>query len=536
MKKQVRLKRDLPGTILAEGITVGTDMYKTQLNNNIAVFGVSDAGKTDGPVKSNIMQMNSSYVVTDPKGNLYDELAPMLCAAGYEVKLLDLVNPERSNGYNPFECLRSDEDIDFFVEALIASTGRWERDPFWDDSTAVLLKALIGWLLAWHEETEEDQPITMRELIALLDRAFSPASGHYVNCRNALDDAFELLRNGFDWEDDELCQTSEGRCGDEYKTWLRFKQLAPADVTTACVYMEAAGKLTRLANSGVLSILDGGSNPIQFESIGTRKTALFVVVSDMDRSLDFLTSIFYTQLFKELCRVADGMPETGYRLPVPVRVILDDFANQAPIPNFDTIIAAVRSRDIWITVICQATAQLEARYGVAAQTIIGCCDTVMYLGVNDIATARELSERADMPVSEVQSLPIGQVMIFRRGSACQIAQRFKSKNHVNAKWLKSEEGLKWADRHRRLVQFARISNERADETIRKLLDAATAPTRANGEAVNEYSAENRQLALDGLDEVLGLFSPASDGEEGQRPDYLVEHDDSEEKGKCHEAA
>lgn len=130
MKKQVRLKRDLPGTILAEGITVGTDMYKTQLNNNIAVFGVSGAGKTDGPVKSNIMQMNSSYVVTDPKGNLYDELAPMLCAAGYEVKLLDLVNPERSNGYNPFECLRSDEDIDFFVEAIIASTGRWERDPF----------------------------------------------------------------------------------------------------------------------------------------------------------------------------------------------------------------------------------------------------------------------------------------------------------------------------------------------------------------------------------------------------------------------
>lgn len=124
---------------------------------------------------------------------------------------------------------------------------------------------------------------------------------------------------------------------------------------------------------------------------------------------------------------------------MPVRVILDDFANQAPIPNFETIIAAVRSRDIWITLICQATAQLEARYGAAAQTIIGCCDTVLYLGVNDIKTARELSERADMPVSEVQALPIGQVMIFRRGSACRIAQRFSAGQHVNGKWLESRK-------------------------------------------------------------------------------------------------
>lgn len=443
MEEQVELKCDLPGTILAEGITVDTDMYKTQLNNNVAVIGTSGGGKTDGNVKPNIMQMNSSYVVTDPKGNLYDELAPMLRTAGYKVKLLDLVNPERSDGYNPFVYLHNAKDIDFFVESLIASTGRFTRDPFWDDTAAVLFKALIGNLLADHKVNDNDDAITMRELIDLLDKAFLPTTFN-PNCKNALDESFEQLWTGIKWDWGEPVRVHSRHSGDERKAWLRFKQLAPADTTMACVYMEAAGKLTHLANSGVLSILDGGSDPIRFEDIGQRKTALFVVVSDTDRSLDFLTSIFYTQLFKELCRVADGMPETGYRLPVPVRVILDDFANQAPIPDFDTIIAAVRSRDIWITVICQATAQLEARYGAAAQTIVGCCDTVVYLGVNDIATARELSERADMPVSEVQSLPIGQAMIFRRGSACQIAQRFKSKDHVNAKWLENEKRKKQA--------------------------------------------------------------------------------------------
>ena len=439
MTRRVNPKQDLPGTILAEGVTVSTDMYETQLNNNVVVFGTPGGGKTEGVVKPNVMQLNSSYVITDPKGNLCDELGPMLRAAGYKVQRLDLVRPGMSNGYNPFAYLRNDDDVDFFVEALINSTGRFSRDPFWDDSTAVLFKALIGYLRAMREIAENDDPITMRELVDLLDEAFFATDGRGANCRNALDDAFERLRTGIKWDRGNPVRTHSPYRGEGTKAWQRFKQLAPAVETTACIYMEAAGKLTHLANSGVLSILDGDYDPIRFEDIGKRKTALFVVVSDTNRSLDFLTSIFYTQLFKELCRVADGMPETGYRLPVPVRVILDDFANQAPIPNFETIIAAVRSRDIWITLICQATAQLEARYSAAAQTIVGCCDTVLYLGVNDIKTARELSERADMPVSEVQSQPIGQVMIFRRGSACQIAQRFSARQHVNGKWLESEK-------------------------------------------------------------------------------------------------
>lgn len=296
---------NLPGTILAEGLTVGTDMYETQLNNNVAVFGTPGGGKTQGFVKPNIMQMNSNYVVTDPKGNLCDELRPMLEAAGYKVLRLDLVNPLRSNGYNPFRYLRNDEDIDFFVEAIISSGGRFSREPFWDDATAVLLKAIIGLCRAERKMQGISGALTMREVIDALDMAFIGSSGRYPESKNALDDRFEVLVTGVEWQDGKPVQVHEGCYGEEYRTWKRFKQLAPADTTMACVYMEAAGKLTHLTNAGVLSILDAESDPIYFWEMGYFKIALFVVVSDTDRSLDFLTSIFYTQLFKELCRLAD---------------------------------------------------------------------------------------------------------------------------------------------------------------------------------------------------------------------------------------
>ena len=232
MTRRVGSKQDLPGTILAEGVTVSIDMYETQLNNNVVVFGTPGGGKTEGVVKPNVMQLNSSYVITDPKGNLCDELGPMLRAAGYKVQRLDLVRPGMSNGYNPFAYLRNDDDVDFFVEALINSTGRLSRDPFWDDSTAVLFKALIGYLRAMREIAENDDPITMRELVDLLDEAFFATDGRGANCRNALDDAFERLRTGIKWDRGNPVRTHSPYRGEGTKAWQRFKQLAPAVETT----------------------------------------------------------------------------------------------------------------------------------------------------------------------------------------------------------------------------------------------------------------------------------------------------------------
>ena len=487
-EKVERPAKNLPGTILADGLVVGTDMHKTQLNNNVAVFGTPGGGKTQGFVKPNIMQMNSNYVVTDPKGNLCDEMRPMLEAAGYKVMRLDLVDPSRSNGYNPFEYLRGDEDVDFFVEAIIESTGRFSRDPFWDDTTAVLLKALIGLCREDRKARGIGGALTMRDIIDALDLAFIGPCGKYPGSKSALDDRFSVLESGVEWQGGKPVQVYEGRYGDACRTWQRFKQLAPADNTTACVYMEAAGKLTHLANAGVLSILDGGDDSISFWKMGYFKVALFVVVSDTDRSLDFLTSIFYTQLFKELCRIADaGAPGAAHRLPIPMRVILDDFANQAPIPSFDSVIAAVRSRDIWINVICQANAQLEARYGAAAQTIIGCCDTVMYLGVNDMQTARELSARSDLPVSEIQSLPIGEAMIFRRGSACRVLPRYDPSMHCNKAFLASELRKRRAAEAAKTHAPSRTGGARKSVPSRKAASGSVSRSKAErGETAEAY--------------------------------------------------
>lgn len=153
--------------------------------------------------------------------------------------------------------------------------------------------------------------------------------------------------------------------------------------------------------------------------------------------MDFLVSLFYSQLFSELCKMADEhCSSTNNRLPVPVRVILDDFANQTRIEDFDIIIAAVRSRDIWLMPICQSVAQLTGLYGPSAATIIGCCDTQIYLGVNDIETARELGERSDLPVSEIQGMPIGEELVFTRGHKPERTRTFDLTSHPNYSHLK----------------------------------------------------------------------------------------------------
>ncbi len=430
---------EIPETILADGVSFSTDTRKTRLNNNVIVFGTPGSGKTRSIVEPNILQANSSFVVTDPKGSLYDELWPGLRAAGYEIKCLNLVRPGESWGYNPFTYMRTDEDLDFLAEAIVGSTGRFEREPFWDDATVLLLKAVIRFCKELHEFADADGEMTMREVLSLLDMCSFPADPA-SRAASAADQLFEELRTGIYWIDGEPQRRNEGRKDSEAcALWRRFQQIAPAKETAACIMMEAHGKLAHLASSGILGILDG-KDSIDFRELGRRKTALFVIVSDVDRSLDFLTSIFYSQLFKELCDEADRVrAKLGHRLKVPVRVILDDFANQAQIPSFDSIIAGVRSREIWVTVVCQATAQLEACYGAAAATIVGCCDSAVYLGVNDMGTAKELSARADIPIDEAFSLPLGEAFVFQRGSECKRVPLYDVESHPNYAFFRGKE-------------------------------------------------------------------------------------------------
>lgn len=427
---------DIPGTIHAEGISLGTDMYKTKLNNNVIVFGTPGGGKTEGVVKPNIMQMNSSYVVTDPKGNLYKQMSPMLKAAGYNVCCLDFTNPEASMTYNPFTYVNSEEDIDYLAKSIVFAEGRKSHDPFWDDAAELLLKAIMHFALEWNEHYKRREQTSFHDVITIADwYSYSP-NGEWKGVSNLLEEAMEEIRRGLYWN-------KKGECKAGYKnpdsiackTWNRFRTVTKAETTTACIIMEMWGTLNHLAGKNKERLFSN-EDPVDLASLGKKKTALFVIVSDTDRSLDFMVSVFYGQLFKELCRVADQeCAENNNRLLVPVRLILDDFANQAPISNFETYIAALRSRDIWLMPICQAVSQLEQRYGAAAETIIGCCDTAIYLGVNDMRTARELSERSNIPIEDIQQLPIGEALIFTRGQAPQSAHKYDLANHPNYKYL-----------------------------------------------------------------------------------------------------
>ena len=429
-------KRDLEGTILADGVSLGTDMRKTQLNNNVIVFGTPGGGKTEGIVKPNIMQMNSSYVVTDPKGNLLRECGAMLKEAGSDVVCLNFSDPAKSMTYNPFSYVRTEMDLDFLARSIVRAEGRTSADAFWPDSAELLLKALMAYCIEWNEQFRPRCVTTFSDVISVADAYGHEKLGDWDNVSNRLDERMEELFRGSYWRAKGECEPGKRRPRSVARdTWLRFRAVANAPTTVGCIVMELWGRLNRLSGKE-RERLFSDVDPVDIASLGKRRMALFVVVSDVDRSMDFMVSVFYAQLFKELCRVADReCCDNGNRLRVPVRVILDDFANQNVIDGFDAVIAAVRSRDIWLMPICQATAQLEERYGRAANTIIGCCDAVVYLGVNDMATARELGERADMPVSDIQRMPVGTALVFVRGREGKVAPRFDVQKHPNYRFL-----------------------------------------------------------------------------------------------------
>lgn len=437
---------DLEGTILAKGVSLGTDMYETHLNNNVIVFGTPGSFKTEGIVKPNIMQMNSSYVVTDPKGNLFQQMAPMLSEAGYHIACLDFTNPRRSMTYNPFVYADTEEDLDFIVHAIVHAEGRCSKDPFWDDVSELLLKAIIYYCVE-KNRNERHKAATFRDVLEVADSYNYRPYGGWESCNNRLDERMEEIRRGIYWEPDGTCKRGYKDSGSmAVKTWQRFRACSRAETTTACAVLEMWAVLNKLGGENK-EYLFSNKELIDLCTIGKHKTAVFVIVSDTDRSMDFMVSIFYAQLFKMLCYVADhDCAENHNRLDVPVRVILDDFANQARIEGFDTYMAALRSRDIWLMPICQATAQLEERYGCASNTIIGCCDTVVYTGVNDMKTARELSERADIPLAEIQRLPLETAMVFTRGSAAKFVPHYDIKEHPNYECLNVDFARLWGDK------------------------------------------------------------------------------------------
>ena len=338
-------------------------------NKNIICIGGSGSGKTRFFIKPSLMQMHSSYVVTDPKGTLIVECGQMLINGGYVVKSLNTINFSKSMHYNPFAYIRSERDILKLVNTIIANTkgeGEKSNEDFWVKAERLYYCALIG--LIWSEAPEEEQNFsTLLELINA-----SETREDDENFKNAVDLLFEEL------EQDEP----------DHFAVRQYKKYKLAAGKTAKSILISCG--ARLAPFDIKELRDlMAYDEMDLESIGTRKTALFVIISDTDDTFNFVVSILYTQLFNLLCDLADD--KYNGRLPVHVRCLLDEFANIGQIPKFDKLIATIRSREISASIVLQSQSQLKTIYKDAADTIVGNCDTMLFLGGKESSTLKELS-------------------------------------------------------------------------------------------------------------------------------------------------
>lgn len=389
--------------ILAENQYYSLDCYETQVNNNVLVVGSSGSGKTRSIVSPNILQACGSYIISDPKGNLYHKYRRYLKANGYAVRRLNFVQPENSAHYNFFHYIHSEKDILKIAHMLIYCEDRGGKtiDPFWDQAAELLLTALIGYL--YYHGNSEDQ-----NLDGLLRMA--------VACQ--IDENDSSKENWLDKTMEEIGRRN--RNDFSYRQYCMFRLAAGR--TLKSILITVTGKLGRFCYSELNQMM--GWDNIDIPSIGKQKTALFVIVSDTDRSLDNLVNIFYTQAMNELCLYADTMCKNN-RLPVDVRFILDDFATNCLIDDFPKMIASIRSRGISTMLMIQAESQLMAAYRDDGKTIIGNCDTYVYLGGNDVDTAEQVARRANVALKKILEMPVGSNWIFRRGQKAVSAKNFE---------------------------------------------------------------------------------------------------------------
>ena len=339
-------------------------------NKNILVIGGSGSGKTRFFVKPNLMQMHSSYVVTDPKGTVLVECGKLLQRGGYRIKVLNTINFKKSMKYNPFAYLRSEKDILKLVNTLIANTkgdGEKAGEDFWVKSERLFYCALIGYI--WYEAPEEEKNFT-----TLLEM---------INASEAREDDPE-----FQSPVDLMFERLEEKDPEHFAVRQYKKFLLSAGKTRSSILISCGARLAPFDIKELRDLME--TDEMELDTIGDRKTALFVIISDTDDTFNFVVSILYTQLFNLLCDKADD--EYGGRLPVHVRCLLDEFANIGQIPKFEKLIATIRSREISASIILQSQSQLKAIYKDNADTIAGNCDTTLFLGGKEKTTLKEMSE------------------------------------------------------------------------------------------------------------------------------------------------
>ena len=428
--------------LLTKNVRLGLDGRIHRRNLNILVIGGSGAGKTRFYCKPNVMQANTSFVILDPKGEILRDTGRLLGERGYEVRVLDLINMQKSHCYNPFVYLRDDNDVQRLVTNLFKSTtpkGSSTSDPFWDTSASMLLLAMIFYLR--YEAPEEEQNFSM---------------------------VLELLRSGEVSEEDEECPSAldnlfydlEEQNPDHIAVKYYRNYRSGSAKTLKSIQLTLASHLEKfnLESMALLTMTD----ELDLPSLGERKVALFALIPDNDTSFNFLVSILYTQLFQQLFYLADH--KYGGRLPVHCHFVMDEFANVSLPDDFDKILSVMRSREVSVSIILQNLAQLKALFEKQWESIVGNCDTFLYLGGNEQATHKYVSEllgketidtntygksngrggsystnyqnsgRELLTPDEVRMLDNRKSLLFIRGERPVIDEKYDLLRHPNIKW------------------------------------------------------------------------------------------------------
>ena len=387
--------------ILADGISVSNDTLVTGFNNNDLIIGSSGSGKTGGYVIPNLQNISESVVVSDTKGQLKRMFSDELKSKGYEVCCLDLVNPLESCGYNPLMGIRRydngryrEQDVLMLANNIMPVLDK--SDPFWELAAAGYIAFLIAFCLDFLPP-EEQNMISVCEL----HRKFIKPNGDisFVNMTNDHPEYYSSKK---------MAHIQSAMVAD--KMWSSIcefanRALEPFDFEEAKTIFE-------------------NSESFDIASLGKKKTVLFLNVSDTDRTFDNLVNVFYTQALQMLCSIADKNP--GGRLDIPVRIIMDDFAASARIPDFDKIISVIRSRDISVSLVLQSMTQLESMYSHAeAVTIINNCDHIIYLGCQDLDTAHYIGNRIFKSPDSVLCTPRDSVILITNGEKAKTVQKIR---------------------------------------------------------------------------------------------------------------
>ena len=449
--------------ILTQNMRLGLNAKKHRRNLNVLVVGGSGAGKTRFYAKPNLMQCNTSFIVADPKGEMLRSIAPLLIENGYDIKVFNLIEPENSDGYNPFVYIRKDEDVIKLISNLIQNTtpkNAQQNDPFWEKSEIALDSALMLYLL--HEAPPEEQTFEM--LMFLIENAATVDDEDESGYQSPVD----ILFNGLEEEKPEHIAVRQ------YKIFKQASGKTAKSILISAAVRLAAFNLPEIAKMTSYDNLDIGS-------LGERKRAIFCVIPDNDNSFNYLVGMLYTQAFQALYFNADN--NHGGELPIPVHIVMDEFANVALPDNFERILATMRSRRISVSIIIQNMAQLKALFKDSWENITGNCDTLLYLGGNEQSTHEYISKmlgketidtrtrgitkgqhgssntnyqnagRELLTLDEVRLLDNSNALIFIRGERPLIDKKFDILSHPNI--AKTADGKAVPYKHSKSEKYLR---------------------------------------------------------------------------------